>query len=1018
MFSKKTQNGQRKSLLAGASVLAAAAAAMAGTPAMAQDDAEEDVIVVTGSRIPQPNLQGTSPVTQVTAEDITTQGVTRLEDLINQLPQAFAAQNATVSNGSTGAATVNLRGLGAARTLVLIDGRRMPYGSPNDPAADINSIPGPLVERVEILTGGSSAVYGSDAVSGVVNFIMRDDFEGVRFDAQYGFYQHNNDGADNEGFIRQVIAARSATNPAQFQLPEDDVNDGFSKEATIIMGASTPDDRGNITAYLNYRNNDAILQRDRDYSACALGAQSTAPVPGVPTGAAHWTCGGSSTSFPGRFFAPASAGSGSFTIDSTTGNTFRNFSAALDQYNFGPLNYYQRPDERYAFGAFGHYEINDKAEVYMQMMFSDYQSFSQIAPSGDFFNTATINCGNPLLSPAQAGTGAFGIGCTPADIASDTTIGLYIGRRNVEGGGRQDHLEYQTFRGVAGMRGDLTESWSYDLAAQYARVLLSRVYRNDFSVTRLGRALDVVDTDPGAGVTPTCRSVVNGTDPNCVPYNVFTLAGFNGGVNGLIPGGVTQAALNYLQIPLVQTGSTTQQVVTGSVTGDFGFALPTAEDPIAMSFGLEYRRDVLESTTDNAFATGDGAGQGGATIGLEGVTDTFDVFAEARIPIVQNAPGADEISMDLAYRHSSYRSGVDSDSFKIGADWAPVEDIRVRASFQRAVRAANVIELFSAQGFNLFDMADDPCDTTDPNADGVAPAANCQGLAPYQLSAAAAGSGSLTSPAGQYNFLQGGNPDLQPETSDTQTIGIVFQPRFMPGFNLTVDYFNIRIEDTISIVGPDTSVNNCYFNNVAASCALITRNPGNGRLWTGAGVVSALNTNIGALETTGLDINANYNLEIGSAGALNFNLVGTYLEDLTVEQGPGLSTYDCVDKFAGPCGTPNPQWRHRARIGWETPWNVEVSGTWRRYGEVNQANASGNVVTGVLDQTFEAQDYFDLAGNWDVFENTNIRFGVNNILDDNPPLSAVVGTTGNGNTYPQTYEALGRWLFVGATVDF
>lgn len=1011
------QDASRKTLLSSASLLAAVAATLTGAPAQAQE-AEEDAIVVTGSRIPQPNLVTTSPVTQVTAEDITTQGVTRLEDLVNQLPQAFAAQNATVSNGSTGAATVNLRGLGAARTLVLIDGRRMPYGSPNDVAADINSIPGPLVERVEVLTGGSSAVYGSDAVSGVVNFIMRDNFEGVRLDAQYGFYQHNNDYDGGGGYIREVIAARSATNPSQFQLPEDNQDDGYSQEATLILGASTPDQRGNITAFVNYRHNEAILQRDRDFSACALGPQSTAAVAGVPAGQAHWTCGGSSTSFPGRFFAPSSTGSGSFTVDSTTGNTFRDFSAALDQYNFGPLNYYQRPDERYAFGAFGHYEINDQFEVYTQTMFSDYQSFSQIAPSGDFFNTATINCGNPLLSPSQAGTGAFGIGCSPADIASDATIGLYIGRRNVEGGGRQDHLEYQAFRGVVGVRGALTDSWDYDVSAQYSRVLLARVYRNDFSVSRLGRALDVVDNDPGPGVDPQCRSFVDGTDPNCVPYNVFTLAGSTGGVNGLIPGGVSQAALDYLQIPLVQNGSTTQQNVVATVTGDFGFGSPFAEDPISASFGLEYRRDALESTTDTAFSTGDGAGQGGATVGLEGVTDTFDVFGEAMIPLVQGAPFADLISVDLAYRYSEYRSGGNSNSYKIGADWAPVEDIRFRGSFQRAVRAANVIELFAAQGFNLFDMGDDPCDTTDPNADGVAPVANCQGVNPWQLSAAAAGSGSLTSPAGQYNFLQGGNPALEPEVSDTQTYGLVFRPSFLPGFNLSVDYFNIRIEQTVSIVSPDTTVNNCFANGILASCALITRNPGNGRLWTGNGVVSALNTNIGALETSGIDINANYQLDIGSMGELSFNLIGTRLEELITEQGPGLPTYDCVGFYSAACGTPNPEWRHRFRVGWETPWDIELSATWRYYGEVQLVSAAVVPLPGRLDSEFEAQNYFDLAGNWQIHENTKLRFGVNNIMDDDPPISVNVGTTGNGNTYPQTYDALGRWIFAGVTVDF
>jgi len=313
---------------------------------VSQDDEAVEAVVVTGSRIARPNLVTTSPVTQVTGEDVDVEGVTRVEDLINELPQAFAAQGSNISNGASGTATVNLRGLGASRTLVLIDGRRLPYGSPSSTAADLNLIPGQLIQRVEVLTGGASAVYGSDAVSGVVNFIMQKDFEGIQIDAQYSFFQHNND-YDGPGNLREVISRRAATNPAQFRIPEDNVSDGWTKEITLLMGVSTPDGRGNITAYAGYRNSDAVLQAGRDYSSCAIGS----------AGATEFTCGGSGTSFPGRFTDfGANAGSGrssfNFTLDPAgAGNTFRPFVNSRDQYNFGPLNYYQRPDERYVLGA-------------------------------------------------------------------------------------------------------------------------------------------------------------------------------------------------------------------------------------------------------------------------------------------------------------------------------------------------------------------------------------------------------------------------------------------------------------------------------------------------------------------------------------------------------------------------------------------------------------------------------------------------------------------------------------------
>lgn len=1001
MMNSKQDSG-RKTLLTSASLLAAVAAAFTGAPAQAQEVDDGEAIIVTGSRIPQANLITTSPITQVTAEDITTQGVTRLEDLTNQLPQVFAAQGSNYSNGASGTAQVNLRGLGATRTLVLLNGRRMPYGSPNSSPADVNQIPGQMVERVEVLTGGASAVYGSDAVAGVVNFIMRDDFEGLRLDAQYGWYQHNND-FDGDGFLRQVIAARGATNPAQFQLPEENQDDGISKEVSAIFGASSVDGRGNITAYMTYRANDQVLQRDRDFSACALGAPSTAAVAGVPAGATHWTCGGSGTSFPGRF---TDFSAFNFTIDQTTGN-FIPFNNNLHQYNFGPLNYYQRPDERYALGAFAHYEINDRAEAYAEMMFNDYQSTSQIAPSGDFFNTTTINCGNPLL-PANKSL----IGCGPAQVAANTVVPFYVGRRNVEGGGRRDSLNYQSYRTVLGVRGPLTDTWDYDISGGYSRVTLARTYQNDFSVTRLTRALNVVDV---AG-TPTCQSVVDGTDPQCVPYNVFT------------PGGVTQAALNYVQIPLMQTGETIQQNVIATVTGDFGFGSPAAESNFEAAFGVEYRRDELNTTTDASFQSGDGAGQGGPTLGLSGVSDVFEVFGEARLPLVEGAAFADLISVDMAYRYSEYGSGITTNTYKIGADWAPTEDIRFRGSFARAVRAANVIELFSAQGAGLFDMSDDPCDLNDPGTDGVGIAAICQAAVPlpYQVTPAQAASGALDSPAGQYNGLFGGNPNLGPESADTTTIGLVFTPSFISNFTMSIDYFKIEVTDTVSTVGATNTINDCYLSGNLSACALIRRNPGSGQLWIGQGQVSDLNANIGGLTTSGIDINANYNFEIGQLGNLGFQLIATKLDELITDPGAvtGVLPYDCVGFWGNACGTPNPEWRHRFRITWETPVGLELNATWRHFGEVDKASAgfttNGHLaVIGRLDSTFEAEDYLDLSGTYSLYENTRLRFGVNNVMDNDPPISDGVGAgAGNGNTFPQVYDSLGRWVFAGVTVDF
>ena len=942
--------------------------------AHAQDTAgatELDTVVVTGSRIKQANLESSSPVTQVTAADIESQGVTRIEDLINQLPQAFAAQNATVANGASGTATVNLRGLGASRTLVLVDGRRMPYGGVGQSAADLNQIPSQLIERVEVLTGGASAIYGSDAISGVVNFITKKDFEGVEVSGQYSFYQHKNDfGGPGAVKLRDVIAGRAATNPAQFALPPNNVTDGFGREASLLVGMSTEDGRGNFTAYAGWMENDEILQRDRDFSACSLNAGPTV----------SFSCGGSGTASPARLTDFATY---NFVAD---GANWRNFSNATDQYNFGPTNHFLRPATRYNVGASGHYELNERVDVYTQLMFTDYRSIAQIAPGGIFFDSSSINCDNPFLPPGRLAD----IGCTPALVASGGSTTMYIGRRNTEGGGRQQSFSNTSFRAIVGARGAISANWDYDVSFQRSTVKANEETLNYFVIDRIGKALDAVRLPNG---TIGCRDAAARAD-GCVPYNPFQA------------GGVTQAALDYLQAPGISVGTIDQDVALATVSGDTGFKFATADETVQVAVGAEYRRDKLKRETDALLATASLSGTGGATIGITGSTKVTDLFAEARVPLVQGAAFADNLVADFAYRYSDY-GDIDTNTYKVGLDWSPVSSFKVRGSYQRAVRAANIIELFTAQGFNLFDIDGDPCGfdarsatTAQCIATGV-PAANV-------------GSPALDSPAGQYQFLQGGNPGLQPEESDTYTVGVIFQPEFVPGLVMSVDWFNIRVEDTISTFGAENTLTACYANNDAAACSRIRRNP-LGQLWLGAGNVIDTNINIGAVETSGIDINATYSgLEIGSFGELGFNLTGTYLQDLITEPGPGITPYDCVGFFAGSCGTPNPQWRHQFRTSWETPWNLNLALTWRYFDKVEQFRAPA----GRIDSVLGSQSYFDLVGTYDFNDKASVVLGVNNILDTDPDINGSVGTTGNGNTFPQTYDALGRYLFARVRVKF
>jgi outer membrane receptor protein involved in Fe transport len=971
-------------------IMSAVAATGAAAPALAQDNLGE--IVVTGSRIRSANLEATTPVTQVTAADVVTQGVTRIEDLVNQLPQAFAAQNVTVANGATGTATLNLRGLGSPRTLVLVDGRRLPYGGVTNSAADINQIPTQMVERVDILTGGASAVYGSDAVAGVVNFVMKKDFEGVELTSQYNFYWHENDFTGPGAVkLRDVIAARAATNPAQFALPKHTVTDGEGKEFSVVMGVNSGDGRGNITAYATVFDSAKVLQRDRDYSACSL---ATAP----PT--VSFACGGSGTSAGGSLTDFATF---NYTVNDAV--SWRPFNSTLDQYNFGPLNHYQRPERRYSIGAMGHYEFGEHADVYTQVMFTDYQSVAQIAPGGIFFDTSTINCDNPLLPVGALPV----IGCDATAVANGDSVPLYIGRRNVEGGGRQQSFANSTFRTVAGVRGAINDGWDYDVSAQYSQGTGTATTLNYFQIDRIKKALDVIDV----GGVPTCRSVVDGTDPNCVPYNAF------------IPNGVTQAALDYLQVKGIQLGRINQEIYNGIVSGDlgtYGWKTPWASDGVQVVFGTEYRRDTLQNRVDALQEQAQLSGSGGATIGIDGSTQVQELFFEGRLPIAQDQSMAESLTIDTAYRWSDYGGNVETDTYKVGLEWAPVADIRFRGSYQRAVRAANIVELFTAQGFNLFDMDGDPCGFTaqNPPPGNPAPIASQAECVATGVPAANFGQTVLDSPAGQYNFLQGGNTGLQPETSDTYSYGVVLQPRFAPGLAVTIDYFDIKIDDTISTFGSQNSLTACYALNNQASCDLINRNVNNGSLWIGDGHVIDTNINIGSLSTQGYDLNVSYTgLEIGRFGSLAFNLTGTYLDELITEPGPGIASYDCVGFYSNVCGTPNPDWRHRFRASWQTPWDLDLSFTWRYYAGVTGISAPNTPMpTARIDDKLAAESYFDLAANWAVTEKASVTLGINNVLDDNPSISATVGTTGNGNTFPQTYDALGRYVFLRARVGF
>jgi outer membrane receptor protein involved in Fe transport len=951
--------------------------------AFAQDEAADDEIVVTGSRIPSANAVTASPVTTIGNVEFDIRGTTRVEDLVNTLPQALAAQGANTSNGATGTAQVNLRGLGSVRTLVLVDGRRLQYGSAISSAPDVNQIPAALVERVEVLTGGASAVYGSDAIGGVVNFIMIKDFEGVRVDGQLSGYQHSNgnDLAEYENGLRG------------FPLPEKNAFDGRGQEVTLIIGANTEDGRGNVTAYAGYRNNDAILQADRDHSACAYQARSAAQ--DAAFGANGLRCGGSATGSIGTFFVNGlqpTATPGTYTLDTTTGNTF---VSGVDLFNFAPTNFFQRPDERYVLGAFAHYEVNEHLDVYSDAMFYDYTSDAQIAFSGTFFVPSTINCDNPFLSAQQAS-----IICGVNAGVAGQVGGVYPGRRLVEGNPRNDHIRLTSFRLVGGVRGEIFEGWNYDAFFQYANTHNAQQYQNDVSTTRLLQALDVIN-GPGG---PQCRDTSNG----CVPLNIWQI------------GGVTPAAVGFVSVPSFQDGDTFQYMGQINLSGDlgqYGMKSPWAEDGIGLAGGFEWRKEQLDYNPDALFQSGDLAGQGGTTPPTSGTIENTDFYVEARVPLASGMAFAESLAFEGGYRHSDNSVGGGYSSWKLLGDWQVTPEFRIRGGWQRAVRAPNVIEAFSPQQTGLTVLSEDPCGPT-----MLATAAQC---ALTGLPAALYGAPNLDSPAAQYNGIFGGNPNLGPETSDTYTAGIVLTPGdYVPGnLLLSVDYFDITVDNVISTISAQSAIDNCIASGDPAFCSLIVRNPANGSLWQGVGNGFTLtNQNLASLTTSGIDINANWGFDfeeigLGNAGGFNLDFVGTYLLEFEIGEFPGSPIQVCDGFYGGACGSPRPEWRHKVRATWEMPIGVDFSVTHRMFSSVDVDGGAALPDT-FTRKVLESRHYIDVAASYNIFENWNVRVGVNNITDKDPPSTTETAGFSNGNTYPQTYDAQGRYLFLGTTIDF
>tara|TARA_R110002051_G_scaffold325655_1_gene429791 strand:- start:17810 stop:20647 length:2838 start_codon:yes stop_codon:yes gene_type:complete len=932
-------------------------------PAMAQD---QDVVTVTGSRIQRTDTIAPSPVTNVSAEQLAVVNTVNTEDFINTLPQVVPAFDATSNNPGDGTATVSLRGLGTTRTLVLVDGQRFVGSSVNN-VVDLNNIPAAMVQSIDIVTGGASAVYGSDAVAGVVNFIMKDDFEGVEINA--------------------------STETSLGDL------DGTISNVSITMGGNFDNGRGNAVISLGYTNRESVFQGDRDFSSLTLWD------PGPGNEADGFIHGGSSN-IPGTrirggtsnsfgltqaqltaFDANCVGNCSGFRVEGGAVRGYRSGGSPNDTYNYAPSNYLQLPQERYNISAFATYEVNEHLEFYGRGVFANNVVDSQLAPTPAGV-TLTVNLDNPNLPPAL-------LGLIVADAGSnngDGTGTVRISRRFQEFGTRNSLRDTNSFQAVFGARGDLNDNWSYDAFANYSRSAVSQIQTGNLSVSALQAGV-LCDGGPTA-IASGCTAAY---------ANVF------GGPDAMSAASVAAISKTGAQIDTMEAFQT-----MATLAGSLPFIqLPTANDPLALVLGVEYRESSANSLPDSVLGP-DVRGFNQA-LPVGGSFDVYEFFTEVELPLIEDRPMIQSLALNAAFRSSDYSTVGRTETFAVGLGWEVNDQLRVRGNFNRAVRAPNVGDLFSPLT-NGFPGATDPCAGGANGSYGPATIdATCTaaGVPAAQLGADFQGNA-------QMEALFGGNPNLSAETADTYTVGVVVTPSMIDGLTVTLDYYNISIEDAITTIPLQTLLDECHLSGIASSCAALagSRNPATGEMGANGFTPGLTNINAAVLDAEGVDLRVDYGFDAGVMG-LPGDVSVTYYGGYTITSDTTNSATSPVTVCAGfyglNCGEPTPEYKHTMQTSWYTgPFTTSLR--WRYIGAVEADSSTAPIVSTFSDH-IDATSYFDVTFQWDINDTFAVNLGVTNFTDTDVPT---IGSTASeqGNTWPATYETLGRRLFVGGTMRF
>lgn len=975
----------QRALIVGAAALVALPATTVAN-AQGNQAGDIDTVIVTGSRILSSNLESPSPVQTITAEDIQTSGVPNIQDLLVKSPvfgTPISRTNSNFQTSSVGVATIDLRNLGTSRTLVLVDGRRFVAGIPGESAVDLNTIPASFIERVDVLTGGASSIYGSDAIAGVVNILYKKNFEGFSFDAQYG---------------------------------ESAKGDGDETQLGATFGVSSPDGRGNIMGYMGYTDQGAVYSRDRSRSA--IDQISTALLTGDPADMFTPTRPFYSSYAPqGRFFTANGPGAG-ITFDangnvipwSTNGSS----TLAATGFNRSAHRTIAVPIERYLFASRGNYEYADNHRAFFEGTYASTQATSVLEPyplGADDIYPATggqvpaeflvngVLLRNPVVPDVVFNSAA--------DEDGDGLRDYFFTRRMADVGNRGSVADRDTFRVVGGLDGEIFGGgWRYEAFYAYGQTKEAQTSSGQVNVLNFRNGLeaipDVNDIDGDGNTTEAICRDANARAQGCVPVNVF-------GVNA-----VTPDAFNYIKAPGMLATFTQQKLAGLNLTGHV-FDLPAGS--VGLAVGAEYRKEYSRSEFDPLQQAGLNAGN--AIPRTEGDFDVTEGYLELRVPLLADKPLAEQLDLNGAVRFSDYSTVGSVVSWNGGLEWAPIPSLRFRAIRALATRAPNINELFSPPSQDFPTGLQDPCTGVTATSTGKYDAA-CR--AAPGVNANIAANGAFTLNQSDIQGISGyntGNPNLSEEEGDSWTIGLTIKPSAIPvleNFGFTIDYYRIDIKDAIVSTPRQFILDQCYSGDPSL-CQFITRRPAA----VGANSAGSLEfidtgpTNSGGEFAEGIDLTVSYGQNIGP-GAFRGRLAYTHVLDQYRIPLPGAAKDFIVGEAED--GLVAPEDRAVLSLGYNVG-KFGASLTTTYIGKVSlddQFLAQFDLPRGAIG--VGAKTYVDAQVTFSPSENYQIFVGGNNLLDEQPAplISGLPGDDTGAETNAGTYDTIGRRWYAGVRV--